>query len=94
MLGSIDYSEEVFMMVSSKQPPTTVIGLSWSQLNEALLECDDVATLQRWLAEVTAKTKSVHRALRVHSRMNTVRRAKEVAETRRLVHANGKVRHT
>jgi hypothetical protein len=50
-----------------------------------LLECDDVPTLQRWLDEIVDETGSLMRALRVHSRMNVVRRAKEVREIKRSV---------
>ena len=53
--------------------------LSWSNLCSQLLLCNDVATLQRWLA-VTVTGGVLYRALRVHGRMNAVRRAQELAE--------------
>jgi len=58
--------------------PSTLVGLSWGELNNVLLECEDVPTLQRWLREMTRSASGRYRALRVHSRMNAVRRAQEV----------------
>ena len=54
-------------------------SLSWRDLNTTLLECEDVPTLRRWLSEVVAEGRSLHRALRVHGRLNAVRHAQEVA---------------
>jgi hypothetical protein len=56
--------------------------LSWSALCSQLLLCSDVATLQRWLA-VTVTGGMLYRALRVHGRMNAVRRAQELEEIKR-----------
>ena len=60
--------------------------LSWGRLCVALLACDDVAQLQRWLTEV-AKGGSLYRALRVHGRLSAVRRAKELAALKTIVAA-------
>ena len=56
--------------------------LSWSNLCSQLLLCSDVATLQRWLT-ITVNGGVLYRALRVHGRMNAVRRARELAEIKR-----------
>ena len=53
--------------------------LSWSNLCSQLLLCSDITTLQHWLA-VTVTGGMLYRALRVHGRMNAVRRAQELAE--------------
>jgi hypothetical protein len=57
-------------------------AMSWPQLNDALLECEDVAKLSRWL-KATVATGVRYRALRVHGRMNAVRRDQEL----RAIHA-------
>ena len=54
-----------------------VTALSWSQLCALLLDTDNVVTLQRWLEQETLAGK-MYRALRVHGRMNAVRRDKEI----------------
>jgi len=65
--------------------PTSVVGLSWSQLNTVLLECDDLALLQRWLEQAMKDSNSVNRALRVHGRLCAVRRAREVKAIRQTM---------
>ena len=62
--------------------PMSVVGLSWSRLNEALLECDDLVLLQRWLEQAMKGSDSVNRALRIHGRLSAVRRAREVKAMR------------
>jgi hypothetical protein len=69
----------------SVKVPTTVLGLSWSRLNEALLECDDLIVLQRWMEEAIAGSDTLGRVLRIHSRLNVVRNAKEVKALKSIV---------
>jgi hypothetical protein len=68
-----------------------VTRLSYGELNDALLECDDLALLNRWLSEVVASG-VLYRALRVHGRLNAVRRAQEVAAIKKTCMAAQKVR--
>jgi hypothetical protein len=70
--------------------PPTVVGLSWAELNSALLRCDDLATLQRWFKDVVVKTGSLTRALRVYSRMSVVRREAELTALKAAVAAKNK----
>lgn len=60
----------------------TVNSLSWPELNRALAALQDVKILQRWLRDTVAGG-SLYRALRVHGRMNAVRREQEIAAIRR-----------
>ena len=57
-----------------------VNSLTWSQLNVALMTADE-RTLTRWLRETVA-TGSLYRAIRVHGRMNALRKEREIAEIR------------
>jgi hypothetical protein len=54
-----------------------VTFLSYSDLNTALLECDDLKVLNAWLS-ATVASGVLYRALRVHGRLNAVRRVQEV----------------
>ena len=67
------------------KPLIDVTGLSWSRLNEALLECDDLVTLQRWMEAAIADGDTLLRVLRIHSRLNVVRRAQEVKALKSIV---------
>lgn len=58
-----------------------VTQLSWAELNESLLKCDDAVILRHWLDAILL-TGSVTRAMRVYGRMSTVRRASELRELR------------
>jgi hypothetical protein len=58
-----------------------VAALSWGDLCTELLQCDDVATLQGWLEQELRPDyaqPTLYRALRIHGRMNAVRRAQEI----------------
>ena len=57
-------------------------GLSWSLLNEVLLATENLNDLQQLLEAITTSGRMA-RALRVHGRMNTVRRAIELREIKR-----------
>ena len=61
-----------------------VTALSWSQLNTALLECEDVASLQSWLAATVAAGHAT-RSMRVYGRMSAVRRYLELKDLRSKV---------
>ena len=61
-----------------------VTVLCYTDLNTELLACNDVDTLQAWLAD-TVKTGSLYRSIRVHSRMNAVRRAQELADIKQQI---------
>ena len=76
--------------VSAKSADLQIIGgpvtaLGWPDLCAAVLECDDVPTLQRWLDDMLATAtpgEAPYRALRIHKRMNKVRRQQELAVIR------------
>jgi hypothetical protein len=55
-------------------------------MNTALLACEDVGQLQRWLTETVASG-LLYRALRVHGRMNCVRRAQEIRNIKTTIAA-------
>ena len=55
----------------------SINDVSWTRLNVVLLKCKDTTQLQRWLAE-TIPTGRLNRALRIHGRLNAVRRAEEL----------------
>ena len=57
-----------------------VNSLTWAELNVALMTADE-RTLARWLRETVA-TGSLYRALRVHGRLNALRKEREIAEIR------------
>jgi hypothetical protein len=62
-----------------------VAELGWPELCHLVLECDDVSTLQRWLDDMLATARrgdAPYRALRIHKRMNKVRRQQELAVIR------------
>jgi hypothetical protein len=64
---------------------------SYEELNTALLACADLTLLNRWLSAVVASG-VLYRALRVHGRLNAVRRAQEVATIKKTCMAAQKVR--
>jgi len=65
----------------TRKLPASIKLLHWEELNSTLLLCEDEATLTRWLDEaVNSPLVPVHACLRVHSRLNKVRRTKERAE--------------
>lgn len=53
--------------------------MNWPALNEWLLECVDIKTLQSQLDEEVIKG-SLYRVLRVYGRLSAVRRAQELKE--------------
>lgn len=63
---------------------SAVTKLEWKQLNDNLLTCEDVHVLQHWL-DVTVRSGKLYRALRVHGRLNAVRRKQEIAAIRREI---------
>ena len=68
-----------------------VLELCYTDLNNALLECEDQAVLHRWLS-ATVASGVLYRALRVHGRLNAVRRAQEVATIKKTCMAAQKVK--
>jgi len=60
----------------------TVTELSWPALNDALLECEDEATLRSWLTATLRQGGPPYRALRIHGRLSAVRRVRELKEIR------------
>ena len=68
-----------------------VLELCYTDLNNALLACTDQNELHQWLSDTVA-TGVLYRALRVHGRMNAVRRAQEVAAIKKTCMAAQKVR--
>ena len=68
-----------------------VTELSYSEMNDALLACDDQAMLQQWLS-ATVASGVLYRALRVHGRLNAVRRAQEVAGIKQTIQAAQKAK--
>lgn len=75
-----------------REAPASVAALSWSELNEALLGCEDMRTLGAWLDETVESTMSLARALRVHARLNLVRRRAEMEEIKWKVMARQRSR--
>ena len=67
-----------------------VVDLSYSEMNDALLACDNQAVLQQWLS-ATVASGVLYRALRVHGRLNAVRRAQEVAGIKQTIQAAQRV---
>ena len=65
--------------------PVDVISLSWFRLNEALLKCDDLVVLQQWMEVAITGGDTLLRVLRIHSRLNVVRRTREVKALRLIV---------
>ena len=61
-----------------------VTTLSWPALCDLLLKTDDVELMRGWLA-ATVKTGSTYRAMRIHGRMNGVRRAQEIEAIKRML---------
>jgi hypothetical protein len=57
----------------------SVNAMSWPQLNDALLKCEDVAKLSRWLKATIQGGGTLYRALRIHGRLTAVRRVQEMA---------------
>jgi hypothetical protein len=60
------------------KPVTGVNALTWPKLCEAVLACEDVPTLNRWLKATVEGGQTLYRALRIHGRLNAVRRAQEI----------------
>lgn len=58
-------------------------ALQWKDLNELLLNTDDEPTLRRWLQQTLEGGLPVYRALRIHGRLNAVRRAREIEDIKR-----------
>ena len=67
-----------------------VTALSYGEMNDALLACDDQNELHKWLSDTIA-TGVLYRALRVHGRLNAVRRAQEIATIKQTCMAAQKV---
>lgn len=61
-----------------------VTQLSWADLNELLINTTDEKQLAKWLEE-TVRSGSEYRALRVHGRLNAVRRQREIEDIKRKV---------
>jgi hypothetical protein len=61
----------------------SIITMTWPRLCDALLECDDVAMLNRWLMATVESGGSLYRALRIHGRLSAVRRTQEL----KVIHA-------
>ena len=62
-----------------KRGSNDVNAMSWPQLNDALLKCEDVAKLSRWLKATIQGGGTLYRALRIHGRLTAVRRVQELA---------------
>ena len=63
----------------AKRGSNDVNAMSWPQLNDALLKCEDVAKLSRWLKATMQGGGTLYRALRIHGRLTAVRRVQELA---------------
>ena len=63
---------------TTKAKRQDAVRTTFAELNAALLATEDVATLERWLADAVAAG-VMYRALRVHGRLNGVRRREEIA---------------
>lgn len=74
------------VVVEQKKPASDVMKLLWSELNEKLLHCDDVALLTKW-RDAMAKTGRLNRALRIQGRMNLVRNRHEIAALKSITAA-------
>jgi len=61
-----------------------ITKLSWAELNDALIHCNDMPTLQRWLDSAIAAPMSRTCIKRIYGRVSAVRRA---VETRTLTTA-------
>jgi hypothetical protein len=59
-----------------------VNAMSWPKLCDALLDCQDVARLSRWLRDTMAAGGPPYRAMRVHGRLSAVRRHHELKAIR------------
>jgi hypothetical protein len=60
--------------------------LSWKQFNAAVLDEEDEKVLLRWLAKLKQEPKPhLQRMIRVHSRLNKLRAARERRELEALV---------
>jgi hypothetical protein len=68
-----------------------VVQESYSDLNTKLLACKDLKQLQTWLSDTVASG-VLYRALRIHGRLNTVRRAQEIDAIKKTCMAAQKVR--
>lgn len=68
-----------------------ITKLTYPDMNAALLACEDVGQLQRWLTETVASG-LLYRALRVHGRMNCVRRAQEISDIKAKTAAVSRLR--
>ena len=64
---------------------------SYNDLNTRLLACTDLAALQKWLSDTVASG-VLYRALRVHGRLNAVRRAHEIDTIKQTCMASQKAR--
>ena len=68
-----------------------ITALSYSEMNDALLACNSQEQLHHWLSDTVA-TGVLYRSLRVHGRLNAVRRAQEVEVIKKTCMAAQKVR--
>jgi hypothetical protein len=60
--------------------------LSWKQFNAAVLDEEDEKVLLRWLTKLKQETRPhLQRMIRVHSRLNKLRAARERKELEALV---------
>lgn len=74
------------VVVEQKKPVSDVMKLLWSELNEKLLHCDDVALLIKW-RDSFARAGRLNRALRIQGRMNLVRNRYEIAALKSITAA-------
>jgi hypothetical protein len=63
----------------TKRDVSDVNAMSWPQLNDALVKCEDVVKLGRWLKATMQGGGTLYRALRIHGRLTAVRRVQELA---------------
>lgn len=61
-----------------KEAAIDVNAISWGELNTRLTEISDVTVLRKWLDDTMAKGGPKYRAVRIHGRLNAVRREQEL----------------
>lgn len=71
------------------QATVKVAELSWKELCDLLLETDDIGVLHQWVTDM-AYGGSLYRTMRVHGRMNAVRRAQEIKAIKTMLAAVNK----
>jgi len=73
-------------MPKATAAPESVAGLTFYDLNALLLQTEDVDLLQKWLNQTVAEG-ILYRALRIHGRLNGVRRQQELSRIRKACSA-------